>query len=149
MVSEKDPVRLFVSHAWEADADYHRVFEYLESTAGFYYRNTSSPENRPSGDDEACKEVLRGQIRDCEAVVVLAGMYDRQRRWIDFEMHAAKAFDKPIIAMEPFGGVQETPEDIRELADEVVEWNERSIVDAILRQARHEDTQRWEVIDFP
>ena len=34
------------------------------------------------------------------------------------------------------------------LADEIVEWNERSIADAIRRQARHEDTTRWDVIEF-
>ena len=148
-MSERNPVKLFVSHAWEDDADYHRVFEYLESTANFYYLNLSDPEQRPPGDEEACKEVMRAQIRDAEAVILLTSMYDTHRRWIDFQMHAAKAFDKPIIAMEPFGGVIKTPQDICELADEVVEWNERSMVDAILRQARHEDTQRWEVIDFP
>lgn len=148
-MSERNPVKLFVSHAWENDADYHRVFEYLESTSNFYYLNLSDPEQRPSGDEEACKDAIRSQIKDAEAVILLAGMYDTHRKWLDFQMHAAKAFDKPIIAMEPFGGVTRTPEDICELADEVVEWNERSMVDAILRQARHEDTQRWEVIDFP
>jgi hypothetical protein len=30
-----------------------------------------------------------------------------------------------------------------------VGWNERHIVDAIRRQARHEETTRWDVIDFP
>jgi len=34
------------------------------------------------------------------------------------------------------------------LSDEIVEWNERSIADAIRRQARHEDTTRWDTIDF-
>ena len=31
---------------------------------------------------------------------------------------------------------------------EIVEWDERSIADAIRRQARHEDTTRWDTIDF-
>ena len=149
MASEKNPVKLFVSHAWESDPDYHRVFEYLESTSNFYYRNLSDPDEKPSADEEACKEAMRSQIKEAEAVILLAGMYDTHRRWLDFQMHAAKAFDKPVIAIQPFGGVQTMPEDICDLADEVVEWNERSMVDAILRQARHEDTQRWEVIDFP
>jgi hypothetical protein len=35
-----------------------------------------------------------------------------------------------------------------ELADEVCPWNERSLVDALKRQARHEDTQRWDSIEF-
>ena len=34
------------------------------------------------------------------------------------------------------------------LADEVVDWDERALVDAIKRQARHEDTTRWDTIEF-
>ena len=34
-------------------------------------------------------------------------------------------------------------------ANEHIEWNAREIVDAIKRQARLEDTQRWDVVDFP
>jgi len=30
-MSQANPVRLFVTHAWEASDDYLRVFEYLES----------------------------------------------------------------------------------------------------------------------
>jgi hypothetical protein len=36
-----------------------------------------------------------------------------------------------------------------ERANEHIEWNAREIVDAIRRQARLEDTQRWDVVDFP
>ena len=33
-------------------------------------------------------------------------------------------------------------------ADEIVGWDSRSIVDAIRRQARHEDTARFDTIEF-
>ncbi|MCZ6881325.1 MAG: hypothetical protein O7F13_09410, partial [Gammaproteobacteria bacterium] len=60
----------------------------------------------------------------------------------------AKSSDKPVIVIEHFGGTQEIAPEIAKIADEVVSWNERSIVDAIRRQARHEETQRWDVIEF-
>jgi len=43
---------------------------------------------------------------------------------------------------------EKLPVQLEALSDEIVEWNERSIADAIRRQARHEDTARWDVIDF-
>jgi hypothetical protein len=53
-----------------------------------------------------------------------------------------------LIALEPFDGSNNIPEEIRGRAAEVVPWNERSMIDAIKRQARHEETTRWDVIEF-
>src|SRR4029077_13664811 len=61
-MSQANPLRLFVTHAWETSDDYLRVFEYLESARNFFYRNFSTPEQRPSGDKEALREDLRRQI---------------------------------------------------------------------------------------
>jgi hypothetical protein len=46
------------------------------------------------------------------------------------------------------GGVGTLPDEVARRADEVVGWNERIMVDAIRRQARHEETTRWDVIEF-
>jgi hypothetical protein len=53
-----------------------------------------------------------------------------------------------VIVLECFGVKQKMPVQLEALADEIVEWNERNIADAIKRQARHEDTARWDVIEF-
>jgi hypothetical protein len=37
---------------------------------------------------------------------------------------------------------------IAEMADEIVDWDGRALVDAIKRQARHEATNRWDTIEF-
>ena len=68
-ISQQNPVRLFVSHVFEPSDDYHRVFEYLESSHNFYYRNCSDPEHKPESR-EAMKEELRRQIALAEVVIV-------------------------------------------------------------------------------
>ena len=146
-ISQQNPVRLFVSHVFEASDDYYRVFEYLESSHNFYYRNCSDPDVKP-GDREAMKDELRRQIALAEVVIVPSGQYQSNREWLDFQLNCAKGLDKPVVVLEAFGVKETIPVQLEALGDEIIEWNERSIADAIRRQARHEETARWDVIDF-
>ena len=148
-MSQDDPIRVFASHAFQEHDDYHRLFEYLESTINFFYTNSAEPGKAPEeGTPDALKAELRVQIEPAEVVIILAGLYDEFRDWMDFTLSVAKDLEKPILAIEFFGSQQEIAPEITELADEVAPWNERSIVDAIRRQARHEETQRWDVVEF-
>jgi hypothetical protein len=147
-MSQANPLRLFVTHGWETSDDYLRVFEYLESARNFFYRNYSAPDRRPSGDKEAEREELRRQIAPVEAVIALSSLYDTQRELLTFELLFAQASHKPVVLMKPFGARSEVPKAILDLANEVIEWDERALVDAIRRQARHEETTRWDTIEF-
>lgn len=140
-------MRIFVVHAFEPAEDYDRVFEYLESSHNFYYKNCSRPDLKVT-DKDAMKDELRKQISLSEIVLVPSGMYARYREIIDFALNCAKGLDKPVVVLESFGVKEKLPVQLEALGDEVVEWNERTIADAIRRQARHEDTARWDVIDF-
>ena len=147
-ISQQNPVRLFVSHVFAPSDDYLRVFEYLESSHNFYYRNCSDPAQRGTGERDKLKDELRRQIALAEVVIVPSAQYSAYRDWIDFQLNCAKGLDKPVIVLETFGVKQKMPVQLEALADEIVEWNERDIADAIRRQARHEDTTRWDTIDF-
>lgn len=147
-VSQKNPIRLFVCHVWIEDDDYLRVFEYLESADNFFYRNTATPGKRPAGDKDVLRDDLRRQITEAEVVVITASLYRRHMDWAEFQLHCAKAFDKPIVVLEPFGSHDTIAPAVMELGDEVVPWDLRQIVDAIKRQARHEETTRFDVIEF-
>jgi hypothetical protein len=128
-----NPIRLFVTHVWEENDDYARVFEYLEASGTFYYFNSSQP---------------RRQIAPCEVIIVLPAVYRGAPDLILFQMNFAKAADKPIVAMENFGSTEPLPKAIKDLADEVSPWNERSLIDALRRQARHQESTRWDTIEF-
>ena len=148
-MSESNPIRVFVTHSFQQSDDYLRVFEFIESTDRFFYINCSKPENMPEdGGLDAIKEELILQIKECEAVLVLASQFIEQLELTRFQMDVAAANSKPMIALRPFGGMAETPSDLVERANEHIEWNEREIIDSLKRQARHEDTARWETIEF-
>jgi hypothetical protein len=150
IVSESNPIRVFVTHAFHETDDYLRVFEFLESVDRFFYLNVSKPDNVPeSGGIEAIKEELIAQIKESEAVIVLPSLYEDKESLARFLMDAADANSKPMIAIRPFGGLLETPQAVVDRVKEHIEWNDREIVDALKRQARGEDTARWETIDFP
>ena len=147
-MTQANPIRIFVTHLWEAGDDYLRVFEYLESSRNFFYQNFSTPEQRPAGDKEALKEDLRRQISPVEAVIGLVSLFERDRDLCTFQLLYAQACQKPVILLKRFGESRPVPKALTDLADEVIEWDERALVDAVRRQARHEDTTRWDVIEF-
>jgi hypothetical protein len=148
-MSQKNPIRLFVGHLFATDDDYLRVFEYLESAVNFYYKNLSKPEDLPrQRDRESLKEGLRQQMTDAEVVILPASLHARDAVMTEFQAIYAKSWDKPVIVLEPFGTGQSVPAKLAEFADEVVPWNSRDMADAIRRQARHEETSRWDTIEF-
>ncbi|MBK7250313.1 MAG: hypothetical protein IPI06_05375 [Gammaproteobacteria bacterium] len=147
-MSQQNPIRIFVTHLWEESDDYLRVFEYLESARNFFYRNLSRPDARPSGGKEAQKEQLREQIRACEVVIALSSLHPHDADLLAFQVLFAKASDKPVLLLPGFGSGQAPPKALADLSDAIVGWDERGIIDAIRREARHEDTTRWDVVEF-
>jgi hypothetical protein len=147
-IAMSSPIRLFVTHAWMENDDYTRIFEYLEASGTFYYVNTSQPEAKRPIDKESQREDLRRQISPCEVVIVLPAVYHVAPELVLFQMNFAKSADRPIVAMENFGSTDPLPKAIKDLADEVSAWNERHVIDALKRQARHEETTRWDTIEF-
>jgi hypothetical protein len=83
-----------------------------------------------------------------EVVIVLSSLYIENEYWTSYQMDAAQASNLPLVAVEPFGVNVKVPAEVAKRAAEVVGWNERLIIDAVRRQARHEDTVRWDTIEF-
>jgi hypothetical protein len=148
-MSQRDPIRVFVTHCFEEGDDYLRVFEYIESAQNFYYKNCSAPEVRPPmGGQEGLREELRRQIAPAEVVIALSSLYPQQQDLLVFQLNYAKAGDKPVLLLPHFGLEQPRAKPLNGLFDETVSWDERALVDAVKRQARHEDTTRWDTIEF-
>ena len=149
-MSEENPIRVFVTHVFEETHDYLRVFEFLESDDRFYYLNVSKPESIPEqGGIDAIKEELLNQIKQAEAIICLPAVYEQKPDMVNYMIDVAEANDLGVFSVRHFGGLLEMPPELEERAGTPVEWNARQLIDRLKLEARGEDTQRWEVIDFP
>lgn len=124
--------RIFISHAWQYNADYYRLIDRLDETPNFSYANYSVPEHDPvdAGNNSKLAEELRQQIRPVEIVIILSGMYVAYSDWIQFEIDYAKDSGKPILAIKPWGA-ERIPKAVQDAADRIVGWNTPTIVQAI------------------
>ena len=148
-MSQQNPFRVFVTHCWQEQDDYSRVFEYLENARNFFYRNTSTPDAPPADSGtEALRDDLRRQIDAAEIVIALASLYAEQPDLTIFQMNYAQSQKKPVLLLRRFGSQQELPRLLIERASETADWEQRLLSDAIRRLTRHENTARYETVEF-
>jgi hypothetical protein len=148
-MSESNPIRVFVVHVFNEYPEYVRVFEYLESRPNFYYHNCSRPNARPASNDSAAlQEELRRQIQAAEIVVLPVTIFATNPVLVTFQVDAAKALKKPVLAIKAFGETVAIKKSLLDKADDIVDWNNRTITEGIKRLARNDNSGQWEVIEF-
>ena len=148
-MSDKNPIRVFVAHDFEESADYLRVFEYLESRENFFYLNQSDPGATPDEPGvPGMKEELRRQMDPAEVMVLPVTLHSTNEVLANFQIDCARGLEKPILGIRSFGGTIAMPKRLLEETDDMVDWNDRAITDAIRRLARNEDPKAWDVIEF-
>ena len=120
---------LFISHS----DSYTKLVSLLNSSSLQYY-NYSVPKNDPihnASNDRQLHEAIKNQIKYCSAVLIMCGVYATYSKWINKEILICKTeYNKPLIAIEPWGSVR-TSAEVKRHADIVVGWNTNSIVKAI------------------
>lgn len=129
---------LFISHSWTYGDQYARLVALLEGRPWFLFLNYSVPRDDPvhtAGTEMELRAAIYRQMRPCHVVLVLAGVYATYSKWITVELALAMEFNKPIVAVAPWGS-QRISAVVREVADELVGWNTESIVRAIRGGAR-------------
>lgn len=133
---ELKPYRIFVSHAWDYKDDYHRFIELLKNANNFAFRNYSVPEHDPvdAKNNSKLQIKLKDQMEPTQIVIILAGLYVNHSDWILEEIEMAKAMNKPMIGIQPYGSVN-TPTIVQNSVKEMVGWSTTSIVGGIRKYA--------------
>lgn len=132
---------VFISHAWKYNNQYYNLVELLKGHPYFNFRNYSVPEHDPlvfSTTSDLYKQ-LEEQIRQSSVVLLIAGKYVKYRKWIQEEIKLAKKYDKPIIAIRPWGADM-LPSEAETKADVIVNWQASSIVSAIREYSKERTT---------
>lgn len=124
--------RLFISHSWAYSDAYKKVMNLLDNQNLRYY-NHSVPMDNPihtNGTDKQLHEAIKNKISGTNCVLILAGIYSSYSKWINKEIVISKMFDKPIIAIEPWGS-EKTSKIVKDNATVIVKWQGISIANAI------------------
>ncbi len=122
---------LFISQLNESNEEYERFIGKLEASHDFQWKNHTIA-------SETNKEELKEQIKSVDVVVILSGLYSRDKYLIQQEIDIAVELTKPIVIIRPYD-MENVPGSIEEVASEVVGWNTPCIVDAIRDSLQLED----------
>jgi hypothetical protein len=129
--NESNVYNLFISQLNENNEEYDRFIGKLEASKEFQWKNHTLP-------SKTSREELHEQIKSVDAVVILSGLYSKDKDLIQRELSIAVELDKPIVIIRPYG-MENVPGSIEEAASEVVGWNTPCIVDAIVESVQSED----------
>ena len=98
--------RLLISHSWKYSTQYDTILEWLNTASNFKWSNHSVSADNPfnTKTKTALKEQLTQQIRGCNAIIVVSGMYTLYSEWIDYEINEASEeqnIDSPLYTYLP------------------------------------------------
>ena len=77
---------------------------------------------------------IDAKVKGCSCVIILAGVYASYSKWINKEIEIAKKYDKPIIAVTPWGA-EKTSKVGKDAATIIVGWNAASVANAVRNYA--------------
>ncbi len=142
------PLRIYVSHRFAADEEYLRVLEYLDGARRLLYQLVSAPDACPPEGREGQREAWRRQIQAAEVVILLAAHFDLDPEAVAFQARFAATAAKPLLVLRRFGSVLEPLPTLTRGAHAVLDWNARSLADALRRFGRQQEARRWDTIEF-
>lgn len=129
---------LFVSHGWLPDDGTQRLYGLLENyrirhVPDFAYELFSISKDDPIQQlpsKKALAMAIEEKMRPCSCVVVLAGIFEDYKRWIDLELDIARKLKKPVILVEAADPKHTSAREKRE-ARKIVKWDTQALGEAI------------------
>ncbi|OED29593.1 hypothetical protein NL43_07460 [Methanosphaera sp. WGK6] len=119
--------KLFISYP-EDNKEYNTFLSRLDSaTEAFRWSDVTDISNN-----------FPQAIDSCDALIVLSGLWSKNKELINKHINYAQTFRKPIIIIRPYGA-EEIPVELADIATKVVGWNTACIVDAILLSINGDD----------
>ncbi len=128
---ESELYNIFISQLKDDDEEYNRFIGKLETSHDFQWKNHSI-------SDETDNQQLNEQMKDVDVVIILSGMYSKNKDLIQKEIDLARKLKKPIVIIRPYG-MENVPGRIEDVASEVVGWNTSCIVDSVRESLESED----------
>lgn len=152
MAEEREIKNVFVSHYHQDEENIKRFKDLLSDEYCIKNYSVTSDKYNNAHDENYIKyEYLKPLITQSSALICLIGPETHNSKWVDWEIREAEKLGKQIIGVY-IRGAQDSdiPPALEELADAIVGWNAKSILDALNGKSTFENadgTQRIPVSD--
>ena len=132
-------IHVFISHSWTYSGHYDTLANWIFNQnwsvgqASLDFRDYSVPKEDPIHDadtDKQLKEAIYNKIARSHVIVIPMGMYANYSKWIQKEIDGAGEYNKPILAVNPWGQ-ERSSSVVRNAASKVVGWNKKTVVSSI------------------
>lgn len=132
-------IHVFISHSWAYSNHYDKLEEWIfkhnwsVGQASLDFRNFSVPKNDPihnARTDKELRDAIYAQMARSHVIVIPTGMYTNYSKWIQKEIDGANIYQKPILAVDPWGQ-QRSAEVVTNNAKQTVGWNKDSVVSGV------------------
>lgn len=132
-------IHVFISHAWAHSHHYDTLASWIfdepwsVGQASLDFRDYSVPKENPihnAPSSKALQDAIFNQIARSHVVVIPTGMYASYSEWIQKEIAGAKAYEKPILAVHPWGQ-ERSAGVVLDNSDMDVGWNKGPLINAI------------------
>ncbi len=128
--------QLFISHSWKYNFQYENLMQLLREAKRFYFLDYSVPKDDPlQVSPYGLYSALENQIKHANVFIIIAGKNIAYSDTIQDELNIAKKYNKPIIAIKPFGNTI-IPTLAINYATDIIGWNTLSVVEAIRKYAK-------------
>lgn len=101
--------------------------EYSEFVEKLYSKNDFLWKESVAGSYSNLSENFFNKI---DVIIVLAGLYNKNKEDIDNIIESAIKYNKPIIILKP-QGLEDIPENLEKVATSIVGWNVNCIIDTV------------------
>ncbi len=132
-------IHVFISHSWAYSGHYDTLSDWIfggnwsVGQASLAFHDYSVPQDDPIHNAPTVKELqdaIFNKISRSHVVVIPTGMYANYSKWIKKEIAGAGGYEKPILAVNPWGQ-QRGSTVVSDAATKLVGWNSQSVIDGI------------------
>lgn len=132
-------IHVFISHSWDYSGHYDSLSEWIfdrnwsMGQASLTFLDYSVPRNDPihnARNQRALQDAIFAKIARSHVIVIPTGMYANHSNWIGKEISGSNSYNKPILAVNPWGQ-QRTSSVVSNAAAQTVGWNAKSVVQGI------------------
>ncbi len=138
-------IGIFISHSWKYDDHYKTLSDWIfggkwnVNHVPLQFYDYSIPKDNPihsAPNSRALQDAIYAEIQKSHIIVIPMGLYSTYSQWIQKEIDGARAYRRPILAVNLWGQERKSSV-VAEASNEMVGWNKQSVINGIWKLYRN------------